>query len=290
MGKARAQDRIEAVAGDTRPPGAADPAMGRAAMATASRRRFALQSNHVLQVDTGSLYPALHRLERQGSITAEWKTSENNQRTRVYRLTPERTQTAGRGAIALGAVQRRDRPASCAVRKRRRDDVAGLAAAQAHRARRRDHGPPPHGRCRPRCERRVPGGRRTDRASRVRQRHPRQGNHPRHVGMATAVRPRAGCRLCQPHTQEGPRLHIGGRAHAGARNRHECGDVQHYQRGSPETTSLSRRGSARLSGAPTCGPHPRHRRAYPGRLLRLAGAHHDAGARVSVSKHRFHRR
>jgi DNA-binding PadR family transcriptional regulator len=38
-------------------------------------------------VDTGSLYPALHRLERQGWIAASWKQSEHNQRTRVYRLT-----------------------------------------------------------------------------------------------------------------------------------------------------------------------------------------------------------
>ena len=44
-------------------------------------------SRDVLQVDTGSLYPALHRLERQGAITAEWEVSENNQRVRVYRLT-----------------------------------------------------------------------------------------------------------------------------------------------------------------------------------------------------------
>lgn len=45
-------------------------------------------SRSVLQVDTGSLYPALHRLERQGWIAAEWKISENKQRARVYRLTP----------------------------------------------------------------------------------------------------------------------------------------------------------------------------------------------------------
>jgi PadR family transcriptional regulator len=43
-------------------------------------------SGEVLQVDTGSLYPALHRLERQKLIAAEWKLSENNQRVRVYRL------------------------------------------------------------------------------------------------------------------------------------------------------------------------------------------------------------
>jgi len=45
-------------------------------------------SNDVLQVDTGSLYPALHRLERRKWIAAEWEISENNQRVRVYRLTP----------------------------------------------------------------------------------------------------------------------------------------------------------------------------------------------------------
>src|SRR6185437_11292992 len=44
-------------------------------------------SRNALQVDTGSLYPALHRLERQGAINAEWGTSENNQRVRIYRLT-----------------------------------------------------------------------------------------------------------------------------------------------------------------------------------------------------------
>jgi PadR family transcriptional regulator, regulatory protein PadR len=44
-------------------------------------------SGEALQVDTGSLYPALHRLERQRWIAASWKTSENNQRVKVYRLT-----------------------------------------------------------------------------------------------------------------------------------------------------------------------------------------------------------
>jgi PadR family transcriptional regulator len=44
-------------------------------------------SSDALQVDTGSLYPALHRLERQKLVAAEWKVSDNKQRTRVYRLT-----------------------------------------------------------------------------------------------------------------------------------------------------------------------------------------------------------
>jgi PadR family transcriptional regulator PadR len=52
-------------------------------------------SRDVLQVDTGSLYPALHRLERQGAIAADWEVSQNNQRVRVYRLT-----VAGRKQLA----------------------------------------------------------------------------------------------------------------------------------------------------------------------------------------------
>ncbi|KAF0216020.1 MAG: PadR family transcriptional regulator [bacterium] len=44
-------------------------------------------SGRVLQVDTGSLYPALHRLERQEWVNSEWKVSENNQRVKVYSLT-----------------------------------------------------------------------------------------------------------------------------------------------------------------------------------------------------------
>jgi transcriptional regulator len=44
-------------------------------------------SGEVLQVDTGSLYPALHRLEREKWIDSEWTVSENKQRVKVYRLT-----------------------------------------------------------------------------------------------------------------------------------------------------------------------------------------------------------
>ena len=45
------------------------------------------QSDDVLKVETGSLYPALHRLERQGWLASEWKVSEKNQRAKYYRLT-----------------------------------------------------------------------------------------------------------------------------------------------------------------------------------------------------------
>ena len=46
------------------------------------------RSGDLLQIETGSLYPALHRLERQGWLASKWKTSENNQRAKYYSLTP----------------------------------------------------------------------------------------------------------------------------------------------------------------------------------------------------------
>ena len=45
-------------------------------------------SEELLQVETGSLYPALHRLEAKGWITASWELSEKGKRARFYRLTP----------------------------------------------------------------------------------------------------------------------------------------------------------------------------------------------------------
>ena len=44
-------------------------------------------SGEVLQVSDGSLYPALHKLENRGWITAEWRPSENNRRAKFYALT-----------------------------------------------------------------------------------------------------------------------------------------------------------------------------------------------------------
>lgn len=67
-------------------------------------------SEDVLQLNQGSLYPALHRLEGRGWIRSEWGTSENNRRAKFYRLT-----ALGRGQLAeetaqwdafAGAVQR----------------------------------------------------------------------------------------------------------------------------------------------------------------------------------------
>ena len=48
-----------------------------------------LLSEEVLQVEEGSLYPALQRLQLQGWVASDWAQSENNRRARYYRLTPE---------------------------------------------------------------------------------------------------------------------------------------------------------------------------------------------------------
>ena len=47
------------------------------------------ESAESLKIETGSLYPALHRLERQGWVKADWKQTEANQRAKFYRLTPK---------------------------------------------------------------------------------------------------------------------------------------------------------------------------------------------------------
>ena len=56
--------------------------------AFAISQRLKQVSGDILQVSDGSLYPALHKLEQEGWITAEWKLSDNNRRAKYYSLTP----------------------------------------------------------------------------------------------------------------------------------------------------------------------------------------------------------
>ena len=74
-------------------------------------QRIQQLSQEVLTVNQGSLYPALHRLDDQGWITAEWGSSENNRRARFYTLTragrrqlAEETESWERFAAAVGRV------------------------------------------------------------------------------------------------------------------------------------------------------------------------------------------
>jgi PadR family transcriptional regulator PadR len=66
----------------------------------AIRERLKQVSSEVLQVSDGSLYPALHKLEQQAWISAEWRPSENNRRAKFYALT-----RAGRRELAREAAK-----------------------------------------------------------------------------------------------------------------------------------------------------------------------------------------
>jgi PadR family transcriptional regulator len=72
-------------------------------------------SDDVLQVEHGSLYPALHRLEDRAWISSFWGTSENNRRARYYRLTPagrrQLTEQTNRWDAMVQAINRILRPA-----------------------------------------------------------------------------------------------------------------------------------------------------------------------------------
>ena len=74
------------------------------------------RSDDVLQIEHGSLYPALHRLEDRGWIASFWGTSENNRRARYYRLTPSGrkrlVEQEGRWDDLVRAIGRVLRPAS----------------------------------------------------------------------------------------------------------------------------------------------------------------------------------
>src|SRR5262245_60955455 len=68
-------------------------------------------SKGILEVNSGSLYPALQRLQKNGLITSDWGTTDNNRRARYYRLTAAGRRALGqeleswkRFAIGLGAV------------------------------------------------------------------------------------------------------------------------------------------------------------------------------------------
>lgn len=70
-------------------------------------------TDDVLRIEEGSLYPALHRLERRGLIAGEWRISESNRRAKFYRLTAageralgEETESWARFTAAVGKVVR----------------------------------------------------------------------------------------------------------------------------------------------------------------------------------------
>ncbi len=94
-------------------------------------------SDDVLQVEQGSLYPALHRLIKRGWIVAEDGTSENNRRAKFYRLTPQGKKQLSVETTQVGQARRRDRQDSPFPR----EDVMSVPKAGSRRSRSelRDH-------------------------------------------------------------------------------------------------------------------------------------------------------
>ena len=183
-------------------------------------------SADVLQVDTGSLYPALHRLERRKFIAAEWQTSENKQRVRIYRLTPrgrkqleaERTRWAQLSEAIAGLMK----PLPEAGR-----EVAMGPGPPGDRPGRGDPGPPGRGGAGARSAGR--GSRRSGLrgAAGVRQRHAGQGGDARDVGRRVDRRLRA--RPATGRAQPAAVARLPGGRGAGTRAR--SGPLDHDVRG-----------------------------------------------------------
>ena len=78
-------------------------------------KRIRAASEDVLQIETGSLYPVLHRLEAHGWITAEWRLSDKGKRARYYKLTAagrkQLTVEQSRWDVLSAAIARVLRPA-----------------------------------------------------------------------------------------------------------------------------------------------------------------------------------
>ena len=71
-------------------------------------------SDDVLRIEEGSLYPALYRMEEQGLIESEWRTTENNRKAKFYQLTRKGTERRGGRARRLAAaVESRHPSAAC---------------------------------------------------------------------------------------------------------------------------------------------------------------------------------
>lgn len=83
-------------------------------------QRIRTASGERLHVDTGSLYPACHRLQRKGWVTSEWQQSENNQRVKVYSITE-----AGRRQLAAERARWEELSAAVAGVLNRRAGEAG---------------------------------------------------------------------------------------------------------------------------------------------------------------------
>ena len=87
-------------------------------------RRVEQMTQGAFRVNPGSLFPALHRLEQKGWLTAEWGRSETNRKAKYYALTPARARERRRGSPQLEARRGRDR---AGVARRGGSVISGFA-------------------------------------------------------------------------------------------------------------------------------------------------------------------
>ena len=206
-------------------------------------------SKDVVQVQQGSLYPALHRLENRGFLAAEWKLSDTGREAKFYRLTakgraqlgPRRTSWR-RLTEAVGLI--------LAARKGERDGTswAGCSAASPRgAARRRAARPPGAPDRRLRARRHGRGRGPPPRAAGARGPRAGQGGLPRRAGHPAARRPRPGPALRLAGAAQEPGLHPGRGAVPGPGHRRQHRDL--HPRGQPDPAVLAR-ARARTAGAP----------------------------------------
>ena len=194
-------------------------------------------SEDLLQVETGSLYPALHRLEAKGWIAASWELSDKGKRARYYRLTPSGAETARRRTIQVAGVLARHgtdlessgsggtmnaffRKLRWLDRAARKEDEL-REELQFHLEEEAEER-----QAQGLAERRgAVGG-----APRVGQRHAVAGEYSRGVGMDDLGAARPGSALRLPDDGRQPAVHSAGGLVAGAGNRRQHGDLQLHGR------------------------------------------------------------
>ena len=239
-------------------------------------------SGDAIQVEEGSLYPALYRMERERWIEAEWGVSELGRKARFYKLTPKgRKQLARRdpevrrvrrGGVSHSApglsdvlAPERGRPGGRGARLPPRDGDPRAGRAGAERAGGAGRGAAPLRRS-DRGRRPLPPARPGARAQRAPGRVP--------------VRAAAGRAARAAPPSPGSRVHGRGRAHPGARHRRQHRDLQRGERGAAPAPALpARRAAHRDLG------HDGRRAADPALLSRPAGI---PRSEPHLRRHRHH--
>ena len=200
-------------------------------------QRIRQVSEDLLQLNQGTLYPALLRVEQKGWIASEWKVTENNRRAKYYSLTPDGKKQLEAETARVGAIRGRDGAhaqrdgvggsddLAPSVQRPRSSDVGcapvgsrtGRRAALAHRD--GDRGE--------RAARYVasPGAKTS--AARIRRRRADGRTLPRRPDRSLDRSARARCSLCAARFPESPWIHRGGDSIARARHRRQCRDLQH---------------------------------------------------------------